>query len=174
MNSVDKVNKFSKNLKFLRKRAGMSQTVLAERLGIKRSNIAAYESKNVEPRLNLLIEIARLLNVDLLSFVQDDLTASEGTVKSFQKLDKPIGIFNTNSIDNQVDKDKLRSFAENTLKVKKVLEGFKSFYKFKLDTMSSSSEESTKIMMEIENFIQLTDYVISHNERVISSLQYSK
>ena len=64
---MDLISYLSKNLKFLRKSRQWSQEELARRLGIKRSNIAAYESKNVEPRLSLLLSMAKLFNVDNMS-----------------------------------------------------------------------------------------------------------
>ena len=50
------MNKFSKNLKFLRKQRALSQDDLARELVLKRNNIAAYESKNVEHRVDTLAD----------------------------------------------------------------------------------------------------------------------
>lgn len=59
------MNYFASNLKFLRKSQKISQSKLAEDLKVNRSNIAAYESKNVEPRLKVLIKIANYFNVGI-------------------------------------------------------------------------------------------------------------
>ncbi len=48
------------NLKFLRKKNGLTQAQLAEKLNIKRSLIGAYEEGRAEPRLSTLVNISRL------------------------------------------------------------------------------------------------------------------
>lgn len=68
------MNKFSKNLKFLRKQRALSQDALARELDLKRNNIAAYESKNVEPRLDTLVKFADYFDIPLDELVTGDLS----------------------------------------------------------------------------------------------------
>ena len=56
--------KFSKNLKFFREKAGMTQTQLAEELGITPRYIQHLEGKSVpNVRLNTLEQIAKVLGI---------------------------------------------------------------------------------------------------------------
>lgn len=64
----------AENIKFLRKRAGFTQEQFANEVGIKRSVVGAYEEARAEPRLQTLINIAKVLNV-----VADDLIAKDLT-----------------------------------------------------------------------------------------------
>ncbi|MGV3588874.1 MAG: XRE family transcriptional regulator [Adhaeribacter sp.] len=61
------------NLKFLRKKNGLTQAQLAEKLNIKRSLIGAYEEGRAEPRLSTLVNIARLFDISLDQLVTNDL-----------------------------------------------------------------------------------------------------
>ncbi|GEO05794.1 hypothetical protein AAE02nite_34580 [Adhaeribacter aerolatus] len=62
------------NLKFLRKKNGLTQAQLAEKLNIKRSLIGAYEEGRAEPRLSTLVNISRLFDISLDQFVTRDLS----------------------------------------------------------------------------------------------------
>lgn len=62
----------STNLKYLRKRLGITQAQMAERLSIKRSLIGAYEEGRAEPKLSTLVSIARLFGISLDSLITQD------------------------------------------------------------------------------------------------------
>jgi len=52
-------------LKELRKKRGLSQVALAERLGLSKSTIGAYETGDITPSVEALNAIADFFNVDL-------------------------------------------------------------------------------------------------------------
>lgn len=58
-------NKFSENLRTLRLELGLSQKVLAEKLGKKRTSVFEWETNGHEPDYDTLIEIANFFNVTL-------------------------------------------------------------------------------------------------------------
>lgn len=60
------------NIKFLRKREGYTQEQMANKIGVKRPLIGAYEEGRVEPKLATIINISRLFKVSL-----DDLICKE-------------------------------------------------------------------------------------------------
>ena len=65
------------NIKILRKQAGLTQGALAEKMGIKRSLIGAYEEGRAEPRINNLIKLTEVFNIPIDTLVQQDLSAPE-------------------------------------------------------------------------------------------------
>ena len=79
------------NLKSLRKRLGITQAQLAEKLNIKRSLIGAYEEGRAEPKLSTLVSIARLFNISLDSLITEDhsnemaLVTQEGSQESINE-----------------------------------------------------------------------------------------
>jgi transcriptional regulator with XRE-family HTH domain len=67
-------------LKTLRGSMGLSQEKFAERLGITRASVSAYEEGRAEPNLTLLEKIADLANVSIDSFVRSNTSLNERKV----------------------------------------------------------------------------------------------
>ena len=66
----------SNNIKFIRSKKGWTQADLAERMGIKRSRIGAYEEGRAEPKISDLQLLATLFSVSLDDLVGKDLSNS--------------------------------------------------------------------------------------------------
>ena len=62
------------NIKYLRKSAGLTQEQFANKVGIKRSLVGAYEEGRAEPRLQTLTSIAAVLQVSSDSLINEDLS----------------------------------------------------------------------------------------------------
>ncbi|NND79164.1 MAG: helix-turn-helix transcriptional regulator, partial [Maribacter sp.] len=151
-------NYFAKNLKYLRKERNISQTALAIALKISRSKVASYESRGVEPQLQLLISIAQFFDISLEDLIGKDIQTKvnlEGkkAIQPFtselpsQTTEKPDGInlntLQTNNLDN---------FLKESATIVKMLEGFKVFYKIKAE--SKSLEELTPEVRKAHHDIQ--------------------
>ena len=63
---------FSDMLRYLRKREGLSQAELAEKLNIKRSTVSSYEQGTREPNFEMLECIADYFNVNMSTLIGDD------------------------------------------------------------------------------------------------------
>lgn len=57
--------KLKENLKFLRKKAGMTQAELAKKLHVKQYNISDYEIGRIEPSIATLTKIADVFQVSI-------------------------------------------------------------------------------------------------------------
>lgn len=69
-----------KNLKYLRKLRGWTQAQMADKLGIKRSLIGAYEESRAEPRIDVLTSIGQIFKLTLDELFLEDLDQpGEGT-----------------------------------------------------------------------------------------------
>ena len=67
---------FGQNLQHLRKKmAGMTQEQLAEKMNVSRQTISKWESEEVLPDVQKLLEICDLFSVKLDALVREDLTA---------------------------------------------------------------------------------------------------
>jgi len=154
------------NIRYLRKDRKLSQEELSNLLDIKRSNIAAYESKNVEPRLRIIMEIAKIFDIDVATLVENKLT-DETEYKSFNddssNTPKDLSLVLTQN-------GELQNFVEKSIKIRKVLEGFKAFYNFRKQGISADSPEKEKILFDIDNFIQLMEHLLNYNENVIKAM----
>lgn len=81
-------NKFSKNLKFLREKKGISKNKLGEMVGVNQTTIGRWESEEITPSIDNVEEVAKVLNVGLpdliikdLSFGNDNLVEIDDTVQ---------------------------------------------------------------------------------------------
>lgn len=74
------MTKISQNIKFLRKRERLTQEQLAEKIGIKRSLLGAYEEGRADPRLNNLLIISRIFNISVDQLISTDI--NEDTLSS--------------------------------------------------------------------------------------------
>lgn len=72
---------FTTNLKALRKHHGWSQQAMADQLDIPRSTLSGYEQGYAEPDLNLIIQMADLLQVELDTLLKAEI--KEGAVEDF-------------------------------------------------------------------------------------------
>ena len=61
--------RFSENLKSIRKTKNLSQESLAELMGIQRAQVWRWESGNGNPRLDTLIKLSKILNVQVTDLV---------------------------------------------------------------------------------------------------------
>jgi transcriptional regulator with XRE-family HTH domain len=64
------------NLKYLRKLRGFTQEEFAEKLGIKRSLVGAYEEERADPRLDVLEIISDTFKISLDDLLRKDISAS--------------------------------------------------------------------------------------------------
>lgn len=66
--------KVTDNIRFLRKRMGLTQEQFAQKIGIKRSVVGAYEEGRAAPPLETLVKMADLFGVTTDDFISKDLS----------------------------------------------------------------------------------------------------
>ncbi|WP_168797567.1 helix-turn-helix transcriptional regulator [Neolewinella litorea] len=145
------MNYLSSNIKFLRKQRKLSQQQLADDLGVKRSNIAAYETKNVEPRLALIHEMANYFGVALEDLVITDLKVEYITGGKGRGL-RASGLPSTS----------VEEIAQLSSKIQRMLDGFKVFYEFKKNV--NPSGETTE--GDIDNFLVFINHMLEYNRMI--------
>lgn len=153
----------AKNIKHLRKQRGYSQEELAKQLDISRSNVAAYESKGVEPRLRIILAMAQLFDVDIRTFIADDLAESEGEVAPFHAGGNSQS--QATSIDI-ADNDALAQLSDKTIQMRKVVDGFKAYQE--MDNLQLPRDIGP---YSSSSFLDLLDQLIAHNETLISTIK---
>ena len=63
----------SSNIKFLRKKKGLTQQQFADQVGIKRSLVGAYEEERAEPKYELLKTIATFFDISMDDFINETI-----------------------------------------------------------------------------------------------------
>lgn len=71
-------NLFSKNLKFLREKKGISKNKLGEMVGVNQTTIGRWESEEITPSIDNVEEVAKVLNVGLPDLLIKDLSFDNG------------------------------------------------------------------------------------------------
>lgn len=66
--------RINENIRLIRRKVGLTQAQFAQKLGIKRSLVGAYEEGRAEPRLELLHQMAHLAGISVDDFIGKDLT----------------------------------------------------------------------------------------------------
>jgi transcriptional regulator with XRE-family HTH domain len=156
-----------KNLKYLRKQKGWSQEELAVALGVKRSSIAAYESKDVEPRLRVIFHAADLLGVSFEEIVLSPFWEEQTNGKDLQKADYSIDTFFS---FNPYENEELKAFAAQVSRLRKVLNGFRLLLDYKKETASGESEKTRHEILEIENVLFLLKALLQSDEAFLQSV----
>lgn len=70
MNREFTQTRFSENLKSIRKTKNLSQESLADLMGIQRAQVWRWESGKGNPRLDTLIKLSKILNVNVSELVE--------------------------------------------------------------------------------------------------------
>ncbi|WBO86844.1 helix-turn-helix domain-containing protein [Hymenobacter yonginensis] len=71
---------FAKNLRFLRRRAELSQSELADQLATDYNTISRYENGKSTPKLEALTKLSQVFHVSLDALRNQDLSQSPGPV----------------------------------------------------------------------------------------------
>ena len=66
------------NLKYLRKLRGWTQEEFANKLGIKRSLVGAYEEERADPRIDVLEKLGDMFKLTLDDLLRKDLSEVKG------------------------------------------------------------------------------------------------
>lgn len=154
------MNYLSSNIRFLRKRRKISQQQLADDLGVKRSNIAAYETKNVEPRLSLIESLAQYFGVSLEDFIVTDLMVDDQNQAPVSEIVPALD-------KQQLSSSAVREIEQVAEKVQRMLEGFKVFYEFKLDKLNPGGEGQG----DIDNFLVFINHMSEYNQLIGQTLR---
>ncbi|HCZ35640.1 MAG TPA: transcriptional regulator [Cytophagales bacterium] len=78
--------KLNENIRILRRRLSLTQDQFAQKLGIKRSLVGAYEEGRAEPRLELMQKMAEIFSMSVDQLIGQDFSAgAEPVVKSYER-----------------------------------------------------------------------------------------
>ena len=116
--------------------------------------------------MRIILELARFFDVAISQLLTQKLDATISKMPFVeQSSDDALSPGPLN-----IDKNEIEAFTDKSIKISKILQGFKSVYAFRKSKLSDTSEEDKKNLFDIENFIQLMEHLISHNESMIRAL----
>jgi len=151
---------FGKNLKFLRRINGFSQTELGKHVGSNRNKIASYESGMVEPNIEKFLEVCDYFCIDHREILESTLSENPTNTKPIVDKSKPV-------LDLYI-KDQIDQFIIQTNEMTKILEGYKTF--FELLKEENKYEEDSALYGSLEDLLNLLQSLIKYNWQLIQSV----
>ncbi|MGN0002861.1 MAG: helix-turn-helix domain-containing protein, partial [Sphingobacterium composti] len=71
------MSQIGNNIKKLRKVKGLSQQAFAELFNLTRGNISSYEEFRAEPRIEVILQIAKYFSIPIAELLEKQLTVNE-------------------------------------------------------------------------------------------------
>jgi transcriptional regulator with XRE-family HTH domain len=94
----------------LRKKSRFSQEQLSKKLGLSRVSIVNIEKGRQHPSIHLLLEISRILNVGVSTFINDEMFKDFYNKSKFNQIKKKIS-----KVDYDGDQEKIMNFIKQTI-----------------------------------------------------------
>lgn len=141
-------NLFSKNLKFLREKKGISKNKLGELVGVNQTTIGRWENEEITPSIDNVEEVARVLNIDLPDLLIKDLSFDNGDLINIP--DDTIQIPVLGTIKAGMPIEAQQEILEYIEIPKKWTAGGKKFYGLKIsgDSMFPKYQEGDIVIFE--------------------------
>lgn len=152
---------FNENLKYLRKSRRLSQENLAKELGISRNMIASYESRSIEPKLSLLINIADYFSVSVDNLVVTLLSESEDQGADTKEVESDTSGEPVFRID-LLNAEDVQEFVENSSKIDMVVNGQLAMQQMMGDKSTTSNSEILNILLMMINTNKAMVVVLEH------------
>ena len=150
-------NNFGKNLKFLRRLAGFTQTQLADVFGIKRNNISSYESGFAEPKLILLMRFAEYFDVEMSQLLEESMESSSPDLSAVE---------NEAVEKNTTLKFDMKQYLHTTNEGQKILDGFAAFH-----SMQNNEPGTLNSNIEVDRLLKILNALLSNNWNLLIALQ---
>ena len=153
---------FGQNLRYLRRKYAMSQSLLAEKLHCTRGHIASYESGFVEPKALMLLKVCAFFSIDPRIILSSLLSANPAFLKGAggppDSTSNDIRYY-VNQLKNETD-----AFA-------KIVKGYQVFYDLR---KSQPGEENLQSTYNIyEDLLQLMDILVEGNQSFLDDTHTS-
>jgi len=166
------MTKISSNIKYLRTEKGLSQTAMAEAVGLKRGNIASYEKELAQPSIENLVKIADYFGIDIHQIVNEELQFSK---KKVHQEKNPFKIFEesfpiqglkdrVNALKgNHNADDKIKRLKDQNKDIQKMVDGFRAFHKMRMNSTEDATELNKKLSADYVNLLDILQTVLKSN-----------
>ncbi|MDF1697040.1 MAG: helix-turn-helix transcriptional regulator [Saprospiraceae bacterium] len=157
---IPKPTHFGKNLKFLRRMKGLSQSELARQISLNRNNVASYESGLVEPNANNFLSVCSFFQVEPKDMLSQILSENPQEVVSHD--------VQKNQVVDIYLADQLDQFVIQTNEMTKIYEGYLTLIDMKKD--SEVYTRNKELYSTLYDLIQLLHSLIDVNWNLIQSV----
>ncbi|MFK7950217.1 MAG: helix-turn-helix domain-containing protein [Saprospiraceae bacterium] len=144
----------SNNIKFLRKKHKLSQCELADKIGLKRGNIASYEKSIAEPKILNLTKLANYFQVSISDFVTSDL--SNGIPEANLPISEPIMVG-----------DEFSKIKAQCAEFDSMIKGMHCYHSFTMKKIESPTEDIKVLSNEVERLLSVAKSLMESHKYLI-------
>lgn len=145
----------SNNIKYLRKKHKLSQCQLADKIGLKRGNIASYEKSIAEPKILNLKKLANYFQVTISDFVTSDL--SNGT-------SEPNAVVNSEPILVVDDFEKIKA---QCAEFDSMIKGMHCYHSFTMNKIDNQTDDIKTLSNEVERLLGVAESLMESHKYLI-------
>lgn len=149
------------NIKCLRKRLGVSQEDLANRLGLNRGNIASYEKGTAEPKICNLARISQLFGVSIGDLISRDMMCDNNYKSAY-----------TNFLRlNSQEAEMINDFDTKLANFKEILSSISKCHAFNMTQNQNVSPQTKIIEGQFSQLQNLTEELIRTQGQLLNFIK---
>lgn len=157
---INKMGVIGENIRFLRKTHQLSQCDLADKVGLKRGNIASYEKSAAEPKIDNVIKLADFFQVTLCDFLKKDLTTGEVIELQNVVVDKPVLI--------QAELERIQQECEG---FDNMINGMKCYHNFRINQIQENTEDTKMLSNEVGRLLSVVESLLVSHKKLIDVIE---
>jgi len=161
-----------KNIRELREAKALSQTALADLIGLKRGNISSYEKGLAQPNIQNLIKLSNFFQISIDHLVREDLSEAALQEESFLKKFSHSLVVQTireslTSINRSKTDSSLQTIKKRNVEIKKMISGFRSFHDYRMEHFNMKKADIESLSHDYKNLLSLMETLLKANEELI-------
>lgn len=155
------MNFVSTNIKYLRKRDKLSQCELADRVGLKRGNIASYEKSIAEPKILNLRKLANYFQVTISDFVVRDLSDenAEGEKPVVDVVASPILV-----------QEEFQRIVTECTEFENMISGMSCYHNFRMNQITENTDDIKMLSSEVERLLSVAKCLVKSHKYLIQKI----
>ena len=146
------------NLRCMRKRLGLSQDELAQRVGLNRGNIASYEKGSAEPKLCNLLRLSHFLGVSIHDLTRSDLSCERRYKQAYASYLRL----------NNEETAELQDFERATAELREVYDGIAKCHAFARRQAGELSSDARVIDAQYTQLQQVTAELLRRQDELLA------
>jgi transcriptional regulator with XRE-family HTH domain len=156
-------NFLSQNIRLLRRRMGLSQQDLAEKVGLNRGNIASYETGTAEPKICKLLRISKLLGVTTHDLTRFDLAETGRMEQALQSF----------SEEESADRQKTESMLRRVDEIELVMSSVKHLYNFRAAELDLAHPDVKAMSHYYDQMQNVAEILLKDHRNLLNELRCS-
>lgn len=154
-------NFIARNIRLLRKRMGLSQQDLAERVGLNRGNIASYEAGTAEPKICKLLRISNLFEISTHDLTRYDLSEAG-------RLERAVQSFNESK---HSDRERMDLLLERIEEIEVVMDSVKNLYTFRAQSLDLMHPDVKALSHYYEQIFSVSQTLLREHRALLNELR---